>query len=1008
MTALAQVGVYQTGTERGFISLFDASHQYFVAEATPLTPLTPSLSNDKCPVRLVHCGTAIPRSHGICEHAISSTLNSGWGRRHIGAVELPITITTELLSDPRFLSKAFCLPRSDTHQYQFYAAVPIRTRAGIDIGTYSVLSPSQPASWDENCAQRLRNVSGAIMEHLVAKRSTHAHRRNERVNRGLGSFIEGKATLSGWRAGSNTAAYTDNIKSDEGMLDTKQQLIERRAEAAMGNDFLVQTPPAVTPVMETTIPADTISHYFGSIPTASVQDKVGKTPQSRESGPLPTPPRLPAAANVAEAEAANTSEESVAQIFSRAANIIRESFEVEGCLFFDVTLGSYRAVSIEHAHSNGGGDHSDNSASPTTSSSEDHFFMSPVVESPDSASDVLAFSTSQASSLNMHDFSGPNEHMTKRLLAKLLRRYPNGMIFNYDASGELQSSDYSEEDGSTDSLPRDKPASSVVSQEATSDGTEGTTPRRTRTNHRFSRVIEAASIYKVFPAARSIVFVPIWDSKRDRWLAGNFIYTLTPTRLFSVEAELSILKAFGKIIAAEVHSLEAQQMDKAKSDTLGSISHELRSPLHGIMLSTELLNDTDMSVFQSNASHTIETCCRTLLDTIDHLLDYSKVNSFGSKHQRSSHSTSHRTQQMQAKAKKSPLGHRAMHTHTRLDSVLEEVTNSMFAGFHFQYSSIKQLSKGKSPWTDTAAHNRLDGAQALEQLGTGAIAGHGQGQATLKLFVRDVSVYVSIDPTFSWMFYSQIGAIRRIVMNLFGNALKYTNQGFIHVSLRQETATAGTGTMRHSKGQRIVTLVVQDTGQGMKEDFLTHKLFRPFTQEDELASGTGLGLSIVKSAVTQLSGRIQVQSKAGVGTVVTVRLPLLLSSEIHNPIGLPDDAAFEHSVQKLKGMRVRIISLGLEQEAGEMASRDIGLDVMQDICRRWLRLDLLGDERAQHVDPDFVLWLDRGVLQSTALSDEQIARYPNVIVCKDPFLAYDGYRTPKSAGEGVFEYITQP
>lgn len=81
-------------------------------------------------------------------------------------------------------------------------------------------------------------------------------------------------------------------------------------------------------------------------------------------------------------------------------------------------------------------------------------------------------------------------------------------------------------------------------------------------------------------------------------------------------------------MAAEFYNIDTSQTNQARSDALGSLSHELRSPLHGVILATELLNDTDLTVFQGNATHTIETCCRTLLDTLDHLLDYAKINSF--------------------------------------------------------------------------------------------------------------------------------------------------------------------------------------------------------------------------------------------------------------------------------------------------------------------------------------------------------------------------------------------
>lgn len=67
---------------------------------------------------------------------------------------------------------------------------------------------------------------------------------------------------------------------------------------------------------------------------------------------------------------------------------------------------------------------------------------------------------------------------------------------------------------------------------------------------------------------------------------------------------------------------------RQKGDFIGSISHELRSPLHGILASAEFLSETNFDAFQGNLVDTISSCGRTLLDTIEHILDFSKINSF--------------------------------------------------------------------------------------------------------------------------------------------------------------------------------------------------------------------------------------------------------------------------------------------------------------------------------------------------------------------------------------------
>jgi signal transduction histidine kinase len=83
------------------------------------------------------------------------------------------------------------------------------------------------------------------------------------------------------------------------------------------------------------------------------------------------------------------------------------------------------------------------------------------------------------------------------------------------------------------------------------------------------------------------------------------------------------------------------------------------------------------------------------------------------------------------------------------------------------------------------------------------------------------------------------GALRRIVMNLFGNAQKFTQSGYIMVLLRilevQVDDTTST----------VLCLTIRDSGRGMSSEFMERKLYHPFCQEDAFAPGVGLGLSIV-------------------------------------------------------------------------------------------------------------------------------------------------------------------
>jgi signal transduction histidine kinase len=104
--------------------------------------------------------------------------------------------------------------------------------------------------------------------------------------------------------------------------------------------------------------------------------------------------------------------------------------------------------------------------------------------------------------------------------------------------------------------------------------------------------------------------------------------------------------------------------------------------------------------------------------------------------------------------------------------------------------------------------------------------------------------------------------LEQVMLNVFNNAVKFTEKGDVHVACRRENG--------------YYLLSVSDTGIGMKpEDMAT--LFQPFHQLDTGLSrkheGTGLGLSICKKLMDMMGGAIEVESQPGQGSTFTVRFP---------------------------------------------------------------------------------------------------------------------------------------
>jgi CheY-like chemotaxis protein/anti-sigma regulatory factor (Ser/Thr protein kinase) len=112
-----------------------------------------------------------------------------------------------------------------------------------------------------------------------------------------------------------------------------------------------------------------------------------------------------------------------------------------------------------------------------------------------------------------------------------------------------------------------------------------------------------------------------------------------------------------------------------------------------------------------------------------------------------------------------------------------------------------------------------------------------------------------------------LNRIGQILINLLGNALKFTEQG--RVTLRISTA--------QREGREWLHLDVEDQGIGIAPE-VQQRLFQPFEQADNSISrrfgGTGLGLHISRSLAELMGGRIEVESREGEGACFTLILPL--------------------------------------------------------------------------------------------------------------------------------------
>ena len=111
--------------------------------------------------------------------------------------------------------------------------------------------------------------------------------------------------------------------------------------------------------------------------------------------------------------------------------------------------------------------------------------------------------------------------------------------------------------------------------------------------------------------------------------------------------------------------------------------------------------------------------------------------------------------------------------------------------------------------------------------------------------------------------------IRRIIINLLDNSIKYNKRG--------GSVTFSSQTKPLDDGRALFCFSVSDTGIGMAPEFLKH-IYEPFTQEGDDArskfQGTGMGMPIVKSLIDMMGGTIEISSEVGVGSTFNVQIPL--------------------------------------------------------------------------------------------------------------------------------------
>ncbi len=221
---------------------------------------------------------------------------------------------------------------------------------------------------------------------------------------------------------------------------------------------------------------------------------------------------------------------------------------------------------------------------------------------------------------------------------------------------------------------------------------------------------------------------------------------------------------------------------------------------------------------------------------------------------------------------------------------------------------------------------------------------------------KHLELAAKFDPQVSEWIFGDITRVRQILLNLVGNAVKFTNQGEVVLSAELR---------RNDQDGLRLYLAVRDTGIGIPSDKIA-SLFQSFTQVDSSTTrrfgGTGLGLAISKRLTELMGGKIWVTSEPGVGSVFQLEIPYQPAPAQKLPAISPKDWMGKHILVVddnetnrflLSSYLSRWKLLATAVGSGQEALAALRLQPMAAVLMDWQMPQMTGPELALTIQQEF-------------------------------------------------------